>query len=319
MRTFILRTDIPATLAAPISNEVGPSLVGVPIRVPLPPAPPPKSIPGGRSPEGTKTVGVGLPAAVTVNVRSSPLVTAMLNELVKWGLTCAPSAVLARPTAPAVFGPTPTVVPTPTTGSMIAAKGRATNRAQDDRSSTTPRLTKIGDCRDRANLAMRRACGSSAYMSRVPEEGLAQTACGQPRCRRARSCRCSPSILLRLNELTCPYEHGVHHRLSGSTNVHPATAFRRDFDLTDEPGTSVATPADYSLVVFHLDVAYEVERRSELANRLIRNEHGSLVQLLDHSRGQVKEQGQVVHGYEGTATCGERGYLCRSFWRDTRE
>jgi hypothetical protein len=93
--TFILRTDMPAALAAPISDDVLPSFVGVPVRVPSPPAPPLKAIPGGRAPEGTKTVGVGLPAAVTLNVRASPFVTEMLRELVKWGLTCAPGAVLA--------------------------------------------------------------------------------------------------------------------------------------------------------------------------------------------------------------------------------
>jgi hypothetical protein len=74
---------MPAALAAPISNDVWPSLVGVPVKVPLPPVPPLKAIPGGRAPPGMKTVGTGLPVAVTVNVRTSPLVTEMLSELVK--------------------------------------------------------------------------------------------------------------------------------------------------------------------------------------------------------------------------------------------
>ena len=56
--TLIFRTDMPAALAAPISNDVWPNLVGVPARVPLPPAPPLKTMPGGRAPQGTKTVGV---------------------------------------------------------------------------------------------------------------------------------------------------------------------------------------------------------------------------------------------------------------------
>jgi hypothetical protein len=149
--------DMPATLAAPISNDVLPSFVGVPVRAPLPPAPPLKTIPGGRPPEGTKTVGVGLPAAVTVNVRASPLVTAMLSELVKWGLTCAPSALPARPAAIAVLGPTPAALLPPKAGSMIAVKGKATNRAQADRPSTTPRLAKIGDRDGTPDLAIRRS------------------------------------------------------------------------------------------------------------------------------------------------------------------
>jgi hypothetical protein len=173
--TFILRTDMPAALAAPIANDVLPSFVGVPFRVPLPLDPPLKTIPGGRAPGGTKTVGVGLPAAVTVNVRASPLVTEMLSELVKWGLTCAPVAVPARAAAVVAFGPMPRAVPPPK-ASVIAAKGRPTNRAQDDRPSTTPRLSALGNCRHERGLVIRRACGRSGYLSRVVDEVLAQAA-----------------------------------------------------------------------------------------------------------------------------------------------
>ena len=61
---------------------------------------------------------------------------------------------------------------------MTAAKGRATNRAQDDRPSTSPRLTGMGDCRDTANLAIGRACGRSEYLSSVVDEVSAQAATG---------------------------------------------------------------------------------------------------------------------------------------------
>jgi len=103
--TLIFRSVMPAALAAPISNDVLPSFVGVPARVPLPPGPPLKAIPGGRAPKGTKTVGVGLPAAVTVKGRACPAATEMLSELVKCGSASAPGVERARPAVLARSGP----------------------------------------------------------------------------------------------------------------------------------------------------------------------------------------------------------------------
>ena len=105
MSTLIFRSVMPAALAAPISNDVLPSFVGVPARVPLPPGPPLKAIPGGRAPKGTKTVGVGLPAAVTVKGRACPAATEMLSELVKCGSASAPGVERARPAVLARSGP----------------------------------------------------------------------------------------------------------------------------------------------------------------------------------------------------------------------
>jgi hypothetical protein len=106
---------------------------------------------------------------VTVKVRTSPLITEMLSELVKWGLTCPPGAVLAGPAAVAAFGPTPRAVPPPKPRSMVAAKATPTNRAQDDRRTATPRLTEIGEGRDGPDLVIRGAWGRSGYLSSVDE------------------------------------------------------------------------------------------------------------------------------------------------------